>query len=228
MSFQTTPARSRVSGFSVSEMMVSLVVFGVVMAAAVTGSTSITGVMATAENYSVGQLATVDYLTLDLRRANSDFEPTVVGDKLTLPITLGLPQYYSADGRTPNPGQRTIVTVTNKRKHKKKHRVLSARYYSHYGTLGATVPVQYYLLNGSLHRKEGSQPARVIGTDIAEVTFTSPDVGPTATAAEKKAAINANPVVVSTVSFLPTRRSKTTPPPLSNSTFLRQYYYSEL
>jgi hypothetical protein len=119
------------------------------------------------------------------------------------------------------------VTTTNKRKEKKKHRVVSARYYYHYGTLGQSVPVLYYLQNGSLYRKEGSRPARVIGEGIAEVTFTSPGVGATASAAEKLAAIAINPVVTSTVSFLPTRRSKTAPAPLSNSTFMRMYYYSD-
>ncbi len=215
------------AGFTIVEMMISATALGVVLTAAITGTTAIRATMVATENYSVGQLATVDYMTLDLRRAVADFAPTITGNKLGLPVTLGLPQYYAADGRTPTAAQKTLVTITNKRKNKKKHRVISARYYYHYGTLGATVPVQYYILGGSLYRKEGTRAAQVIGTNVADVTFTSPDVGATATSTEKTAAIAANPVVTTTVSFLPTRRSKTAPPSLSNSTFMREYYYSD-
>ncbi len=217
-------------GFTIVEMMISATALGLVLSAAITGTNAIRATMVATENYSVGQLATVDYLTLDLRRAATDFTPTITGNKLGLPITLGLPQYYAADGRTPTAAQKTLVTKTNKRSDRKKHRVISARYYYHYGTLGVTVPVQYYILGGSLYRKEGTRTAQVIGTNVEDVTFTSPDVAATATSAEKMAAIGTNPVVSTTVSFSPsspTRRSKIAPPPLSNSTFMREYYYSD-
>ncbi len=232
----------RASGVSIVEMMVSLMALGLVMAAAITGATALQGVMATAENYSVGQLATVDYLTLDLRRASTDFNPTVAGvatalnSKLTLPITLGLPQYYRGRWKDACAGQKTLVTTTNKRSDKKKHRVVSARYYYHYGTLGSTVSVQYYLSNGTLFRKRrlrdlGFRLGSLRGR-LARAFRASPSVPRMSPATprrmQKFAAIAANPVVTTTVSFLPTRRAKTSPPPLSNSTFMRQYYYSDL
>ncbi len=214
-------------GLTVVEIMISLLVLAVIMAATMTGFTAISGSMAAAENYSVGQLATVDFLTLDLRRSATDFAPFKSGETLTLPITFGLPQYYMTDGRTPSPPQKTLVTSSNKRSDRKRHRVISARYYYHYGALNQTVPVQYYLLNNVLYRKEGSQAARAVGSGISAVTFSSPAVAADATAQQKLDAIAVDPVVTTTVAFAPTKYSKAAPPSLSNSTFMRQYYYSD-
>ena len=199
--------------------MVGVSLFGIVMAGVYTSTTSLLGSMTATENYSVSKLAAMDYLSLDLRRASS-CAFTTVGTApapviLTLPLNLTLPTFYAADGRTPNVPQRTLVTTSNK-KDKKKHKVFNARYYYHYGTLGGTVAVQYYLTNGTLYRKEGSLPARAVGTGIASVTF-----GPDATS------IAADPVVTTTMTFLSTQRSQTAPPPLSSTTFMRQFYYSD-
>ncbi len=213
------------AGLSIMEVMISMSVLAVVMFAAITGTTAITGSMVAAENYSVGQLAAIDYLTLDLRRA-SGYSFTTSGSNLTLPLTLELPQYYAADGRTPTAAQRTKQTTTNK-KNKKDHKVVASQYYYHYGTLGSVVPVQYYLQGGNLYRKEGSKEAREIGKNISAVTFTSPAAAADATAAVKQTAIALDPVVTTKVEFLPTRRSKVAPPPLANSTFMRQFYYSD-
>jgi hypothetical protein len=77
--------------------------------------------------------------------------------------------------------------------------------------------VQYYLTNGTLYRKEGSLPARAVGYNIAGVTF-----GPSATA------IDADPVVTTTMTFNQTLRSKLgPPPPLVSTTFMRHFYYSD-
>ena len=204
--------------FTLSEMMIALSMLGVVTAAVYTSSGTLIGSMTASENYSVGQLQAMDYLSLDLRRA-TDFSrnPGPNGTLLppTLPLTLSLPQYYAADGKTPNAPQRTMVTIANTHD-KKKHKVFAARYYYHYGTLGGTVSVQYYLENGSLYRKEGTLPAREVGTGIASVTF-----GPS------EAAILADPVMTATITFSKTRRAKQAPPPLSSTTFMRQYYYSD-
>jgi prepilin-type N-terminal cleavage/methylation domain-containing protein len=224
----TTKNRSGATrrGFTLAEVMISMTILSVVMAAAITGTTAIQRSFSAAESYSVGQLAAVDYLTLDLRRSTS-YSFTVQGNKLRLPLNLTLPQYYAADGRTPSPGQRTKVTETNRKK-RKKHRVFEARFYYHYGSLDGTVPVQYYLANGSLFRKEGSLPAREVGRRIENVTFSSPAALPSSTAAEELVLIETNPVVTTKVEFSATAGSKTKPAPLSNSTFLRQYYYSDL
>jgi hypothetical protein len=76
--------------------------------------------------------------------------------------------------------------------------------------------VQYYLSNGTLYRKEGTLPARAVGYNIASVTF-----GPDA------ASITDNPVVTTTITFTPSLRAKQAQPPLSSTTFMRQYYYSD-
>lgn len=214
------------SGFTLAEVMISLTVLSVVLAAAVTGTTAVQRSFATAEGYSVGQLAAVDYLTLDLRRSTS-YSFTIQGNKLRLPLNLTLPQYYGTDGRTSLPAQRTKVTETNRKK-KKKHRVVEARFYYHYGSMDVTVPVQYYLSNGILFRKEGTLPAREVGRGIKNVTFSSPAALPSSSATEELALIEVNPVVTTKVEFSATQGSKTEPAPLSNSTFLRQYYYSDL
>jgi hypothetical protein len=204
-----------VRAFSVGEMMIAMGVLSVVMTAVYTSSSALLGSMTASRNYSVGQLQTVDYLTLDLRRAQ-DYAFTTVGTTLTLPLTLTLPSYYAADGKTPNAPQRTLVTTSNK-KNKKDHKVFEARYYYHYGTLGSGVTVLYTLSNGTLYRKEGTMAARAVGTGIESVTF-----GPSA------AAIDLDPMVTTTVTFTATKRSKQVPPPLSSMTFMRQYYYSDI
>ena len=200
--------------FSLVELMVAATILGFIMAGVYASSTSLISSMTAAENYSVGQLQAIDYLSLDLRRATS-YAFTNDGTNLTLPLDLTLPQYYGSDGRTPSTPQRTVVTSANK-KDKKKHKVFAARYYYHYGALGSTVAVKYYLLNGTLYRKEGSLPTRVVGTGISTVTF-----GPSATA------IAADPMVSATITFLATKRAKQAPPPLSSTTFMRQFYYSD-
>lgn len=220
---------SKPSGFSVAEVMISLTILSVVMGAIISGSTSLTGAFTASENYSVGQLQVMDYLTLDLRRA-SEYTFTTSGDKLTLPLTLKLPTYYGADGRTPVAPQRSLVvdegTGKNK-KDKKKFKIISASYYYHYGNLGGTTTVTYSLVNGVLSRAQTPLPTRVVGRGIQQITFTAPTAAATATAAQKEAAIAANPIVVTSVTFATTSRAKQPPPPLSGSTFMREYYYSD-
>jgi prepilin-type N-terminal cleavage/methylation domain-containing protein len=202
-----------VRGFSFAEMMIAASLLGVIMAAVYTSTNSLLGSMKASENYSVGQLMAMDYISLDLRRATSySFTGTT---PLTLPLNLTLPTFYESNGKTPKVPQRVLVTSANT-KDKKKHKVFSARYYYTYGTLGATVAVQYYLTNGTLYRQEGSLPARAIGSNIASVTF-----GPDATS------IAADPVVTTTITFTQSLRAKVAPPPLSSTTFMRQYYYSD-
>lgn len=203
-------------GFTISETMIALTIMAIVLGSVYSSSTALLGSMKASENYPVGQLAALDYLTLDLRRCQGYSFTTPTGTTtLTLPLTLQIPQYYAADGKTPNAPVRTLVTSGNFKK-KKDHKVFSARYYTYYGALGTTVQVQYYLLNGTLYRKEGSLPARPIGNNIASVTF-----GPSA------AAITADPVVTTTVTFSPSLRSKTAAPTLASTTFMRQFYYSD-
>ena len=197
-----------------AELMIAVTLFSMIMAAVYASSSGLINSMTASENYSVTQLQAMDYISLDLRRAGS-YTFTTSGTTLTLPLDLTLPTYYTSDGRTPNPPVRTTVTTSNKHD-KKKHKVFSARYYYHYGTLGATVALRYYLQNGSLYRKEGSLPARVVGTGIASVTF-GPDVD----------AIAADPMVTTTMTFTATKRAKVAPPPLSSTTFMRNYYYQD-
>src|ERR1043165_6678645 len=170
--------KSRFAAYSLVQTMVAASIMMTILGAVYTSSTALLGSMKTAENYSVTQLMAVDYLTLDLRRCQS-YAFTTSGTTLTLPLTLQLPQYYGSDGKTPNLAQRTLVTTSNKH-NKKDHKVFSARYYYFYGTLGTTVQVRYYLLNGTLYRKEdgtvtngvltaGSLPARAVGYNIASV-----------------------------------------------------------
>ena len=201
-------------GYSLVEMVSAVGAFSVILAAVYTSSTALLNSMTVSESYSVGQLQAMDYISLDLRRATS-FTPSGSGNNLTLPLDLTLPQYYQADGRTPNPAQRTTVTSGNK-KDKKQHKVFNALYYYHYGTLGGTVAVRYYLSNGSLYRKEGNLPARIVGTGISGVTF-----GPTLND------IQADPMVTTTMTFLATTRTKTAPPSLSSTTFMRHFYYND-
>ena len=210
-----TAKRFGIAGFNLAQTMVAIAILGVIVGAVYTSATALLGSMKASENYSVGQLMAMDYLSLDLRRCTTLPAFTTSGGNLTLPLNLTLPTYYQSDGKTPNAPQRVLVTTSNKHD-TKDHKVFSARYYYTYGTLGATVAVQYYLSNGTLYRKEGSLPARAIGTNIASVIF-----GPSA------AAIDADPMVTTTITFNPSMRAKQAPPPLYSTTFMRQYYYSD-
>lgn len=200
-------------GFSIFQTMVAMGIMSTLLAAIYTSSTALLGSMKASENYSVGQLMAVDYLTLDLRRCQA-YTFTTSSGTLTLPLTLQLPQYYAADGRRNDP-QRSLVTSSNKH-NKKDHKIFSARYYYHYGSLGSSVQVVYSLSNGILYRTEGSLPPRAVGRNIQRVTF-----GPSV------AGIAADPVVNTTITFSPTQRSKQAPPPLASNTFMRGYYYSD-
>lgn len=214
--------------FTLVQTMIGMAMMATILGAVYTSSSALLSSMKASENYSVGQLMAVDYMTLDLRRAQT-YSFTTVGTTLTLPLTLGLPQYYDSTGTkpigTPNVPQRVLVTSGNF-KNKKDHKVFNSRYYYYYGTLGGTVGVQYTLQNGTLYRKEGtmvngtftpgSLPARAVGSNIQTVTF-----GPDA------ASIAADPVVTTTVTFSKTQRAKQAPPPLSSTTFMREYYYSD-
>jgi Tfp pilus assembly protein PilV len=214
------PKNSRIAGFTLSQTMIAMTIMLVILGAVYTSSTALLGSMKASENYSVGQLMAMDYLSLDLRRATT-YSFTTSGTTLTLPLNLTLPTFYAADGHTANAPQRVLVTSANT-KDKKKHKVFSARYFYTYGTFGSTVAVQYYLSNGTLYRKEGSYPARPIGSNIATVVF-----GPTAGAAPYDSLIAADPMVTTTITFNPSLRAKQAPVPLSSTTFMRQYYYSD-
>lgn len=216
MTFPTKHRAHHSLGFTLSEIMIAIAILSIVMTAVFTSSSALLATMKTSENYSVGQLMAMDYLSLDLRRASSYSFYTPPGTTtLTLPLNLTLPNFYNTDGKTANVPQRVLVTSANT-KDKKKHKVFAARYYYTYGSFGSTVAVQYYLSNGTLYRKEGSLPARAVGSNIAGVTF-----GPDLTS------INADPVVTTTITFNATQRAKQAPPPLVSNTFLRQYYYSD-
>ena len=226
--------KSRIAGWSISQTMIAMTIMLIILGAVYTGSTALLGSMKAAENYSVGQLLAMDYLSLDLRRATT-YRFTTSGTTLTLPLNLTLPQFYKANGYEPNVPQRVLVTSSNN-KDKKKHKVFNARYYYTYGNLGGTVAVQYYLSNGTLYRREGTWsdgtvngtfvagqfPARPIGSNIASVSF-----GPTAASSPYDSLIAADPMVTTTVTFNQSLRAKQAAAPLSSTTFMRQYYYSD-
>lgn len=204
-----------VTGFSLSEVMIGLTLLGVVMTGVYTSSSVLLGSMTASENYSVTQLQAMDYISLDLRRAKSLPNFKTQNGALTLPMKIYVPEYYAADGHTPSAPQRVLVSSLTK-KEKKKHKIFNALYYYYYGSLSGGVLVTYDLVNGTLYRKEGSFAQRAIGTGISSVTF-----GPS------EAAIEADPVVTATMTFSATKRSKTAPPPLSSTTFMREYYYCD-
>lgn len=203
------------NAFSITEVLIAMTVLGMIMTAVYTSSNALLGSMTASENYSVSQLQAMDFLSLDLRRAKSLPSFTTKNGVLTLPMKLYVAEYYQADGRTTNPPVRVLVSSTNK-KDKKKHKIFNALYYYYYGSLSGGSLVTYDLVNGTLTRQEGSFAKRTIGTGISDVTF-----GPSETAIED------DPVVTATMTFATTRRSKVAPPPLSSTTFMREYYYCD-
>src|SRR4051794_30620640 len=105
---------TRSDGFTLVQTMVAVGIMATLLTAVYSSFTALVGSLKASENYSVGQLMAVDYLTLDMRRCQ-DYAFTTSGATLTLPLTLQLPQYYASNGKTPNAPQRSLVTTLNKK-----------------------------------------------------------------------------------------------------------------
>ena len=220
--------RHHIRGAMLLEAMVSGACMSVILGGLLTSAVHLTKTLAAIDNYQAVKLHIVDYIALDMRRSK-DYAFKVDGSKLTLPLDLNLPQFYAADGRTLLPVRRTAVDEANE-KPKKKHHLSKSRYYVHYGDLERSVPVRYYLWENVLYRKEGTRPAREIARGISEITFTPASLlpGQTATPAEMLSRIESSPEVGVQVTFESSRYWRRVPMRLTNSTFLRNFYFSPL
>jgi Tfp pilus assembly protein PilW len=137
------PARRRIAGMTMAEVMISAAVASILAAGLVTGAIVLQKNFLASHRYSRNQAQQVrllDYISLDLRRATT---ASVSGGTLTITI----PDYYDASGAPRNP---TLGI---------------GRVY--YNSPTASVTVRYFLQNGQVIRQEGATSS-VIADDVQD------------------------------------------------------------
>ena len=147
---------SRIGGFTLVEVLMSIGIGGFAVAALFTGSVTMQRCFAAVEDYAFAttdQARLSDYLALDLRRATS---LTLGTDGVTI-LTLKIPDYYDASGvpRTP--------TIT--------------KYQASYGTPGSYVTVVYKKVGTSIVRKEGTKADVEIAVNVSDFELKLQDLG---------------------------------------------------
>jgi type II secretory pathway component PulJ len=148
------PKRNGQRGFTTAEVIVALTLFTTLSAALFMGATSLQRSFSATTDFAINhadQMRISDYLSLDLRRA--------VGVTAAPNDTrIQIPAYYDVDK---NPVEPT----------------LDGHGGVNYGTAGTFVEIHYYLSNGVIYRKEGSDPALELATNVADFSFNITDLG---------------------------------------------------
>ena len=146
--------RNRQRGFTTAEVIVALTLFSTLSAALFMGATSLQRSFAATTDFAINhadEMRISDYLSLDLRRA--------VGVTAAPNDTrIQIPAYYDEDKNPVNPtldGHGGVI----------------------YGAAGSYVEIHYYLLNGSIYRQEGADPATELASNVADFTFNITDLG---------------------------------------------------
>ena len=175
--------RSRRRGrfaYTLIEMLMASAITSILLSALVAGSIALQRSFAATLDYAIGQndqMRIMDYLNVDLRRALT-VDPDGTGG-----VTVGLPNYYNADGTVKSP---TIVSTTGwpakKRKKKKnKHQNIIVSQASSYDA--ATTTVKYYKGRADAAGKDPtkfyreSDTLHVIAKDVLNFQVTLSDDG---------------------------------------------------
>ena len=140
------PKYSTVAGLTLVEVLVAVVIGGFALAAVFSGAISIQRCFIAGQEFAEdkkNQSRLSDFLSLDLRRALS----VTPGTGNTL-LTVTIPDFYDASGE---PRMPTIV-----------------KYVAQYGDPTKPVTITYEQNGSSIYRREGTDPAVEIATNVAD------------------------------------------------------------
>ena len=164
--------RSRRGGFALSELMISTAIFSAVSAGLLLSFVALKRSYAATVDFAINhadQMRISDYLALDFRRA-------VAVAAVRNDASISIPCYYDS---TPARSAQTPI--------------LDGKGDVYYGSPTCTVTVRYYLANGAIYRKEGTDQPTAVAVDVQDFEFDASDLGK---------------VVKTSVTFKPTFRSQ--------------------
>ena len=148
-------SRTREGAFMLTEMMISLVVFSTISMGLLMGFVSLERNFAATTDFATNNADAIrisDYLALDLRRA-------LTVQAAQNDTTISIPSYYDANGLPQMP-------------------TLDGKGGVFYGSnANSSISVRYYLLNGTIYRRQASAPAVAIAENVRDFLFNVTDSG---------------------------------------------------
>ncbi len=141
-------------GYALSETMISIGIFSAVSIGLLMGFTSLERNFAATTDFATNQtdqMRMSDYMARDLRRALSV-------SATTNDTTITIPSYYDGSGTPQTPH-------------------LDGKGGVYYGTSGSSVSVRYYLLGGTIYRREDALTAVAVADNVKDFIFSVTDLG---------------------------------------------------
>lgn len=142
------------AGFALSETMISIGIFSAVSVGLLMGFTSLERNFTATADFATNhadQMRISDYLARDLRRA---LTVTATAND----TTISIPPYYDVSGVPQTPH-------------------LDGKGGVYYGISGSSVTVHYYLVGGTIYRREDALPPVGIADNVKDFIFNVTDLG---------------------------------------------------
>ncbi len=142
------------SGFSLSEMMISTLIFAAISMGLLLGFVALERNYTASSDFALNhadQMRISDYLALDLRRALSL-------QAASNDTTIYIPSYYDANGNPLTPA-------------------LDGQGGVYYGAAGSSVTIHYYLSGGTIYRQQGSGRPIALAVNVQDFVFDVTDQG---------------------------------------------------
>jgi type II secretory pathway component PulJ len=141
-------------GFSLSEMMISTLIFAAISMGLLLGFVALERNYAASSDFAINhadQMRISDYLALDLRRALSL-------QAASNDTTIYIPSYYDPNGNPQTPA-------------------LDGHGGVYYGAAGSSVMVHYYLSGGTIYRQQDSGRPIALAVNVQDFVFDVTDQG---------------------------------------------------
>ena len=141
-------------GFSLSEMMISTLIFAAISMGLLLGFVALERNYAASSDFALNhadQMRISDYLALDLRRALSL-------QAASNDTTIHIPSYYDPNGNPLTPA-------------------LDGQGGVYYGAAGSSVTIHYYLSGGTIYRQQGSGRPIALAVNVQDFVFDVTDQG---------------------------------------------------
>lgn len=149
-----TRTKRGAGGFSLSEVMISSLIFSAIAMGLLMGFTALERNYSATADFALNhadQMRISDYLALDLRRALSV-------EAARNDTSIYIPNYYDASGNPQTP-------------------VLDENGGVYYGALGSSTKVHYYLSGGTIFRQKDSGNPIALATNVQDFIFDVTDAG---------------------------------------------------